>query len=165
VTRDEAAKVLAMVQIRYPNANLGDPDLAPDVWQMTLDDVPYEAAELALRAWFKREKWAPDPSELRGLILCALAEVPEPGDAWAMALAHIRTEGLIGGRPFDGPEPVAQAVAAIGGWRALRTSEQPERDRDAFLKVYATYAKRATASLDVAAMLAERPAALNGGAR
>lgn len=167
MTRDEAAKALALIQLRYPNANLGDPGKAPDVWQMTLDDVPYPAIDAALRSWFKREKWPPDPAELRSLILEGLDEVPDVGDAWSQVQSHIRgTYGGFGASnpPFRGPACVAQAVQAIGGWRQLRMSEEPERDRAAFFKVYPVYAKRAGAAIDIAAAIeAGEPVAITGG--
>lgn len=164
MTLQEAGQLLALVKSRYPNANFGDPRTAARAWEMTLDDVPYEAAESALRAWFKRDKWPPDPSELRGLILSAIAEVPESGDAWEMVRAHLRaTYPGLPGPGFAGPEAVRRAVEALGGWHALRVSEQPERDRDAFFRVYPQYAKRAAATVDVDAAIAGRLLAVGDG--
>lgn len=164
MNRVEAGKLLAVIQSRYPHANLGDPDAAATAWALTLDDVPYPAAVAVLGPWFKGERFAPDPSELRSRILAAAAGLPEAGDAWAMVLRHIRDNGEVGGRPFSGPEPVAQAVRAMGGWRVIRHSESPDKDRERFFATYPTYAKRWAAEADVAAAIEERSTGLPDGA-
>ena len=168
MNRTEVAKVLAVVAERYRHAKFGDDaESLVTAWHVTLDDVPYDAAMVALRAWFKAEKWAPDPSELRGRILSGLSAVPDEAEAWALVLRHMRSTYGPFGTPFVGPEPVRLAVEAIGGWWALRTSEQPTRDREAFGRVYPVYAKRALSDLDVAALLGGEatPAVADGNGR
>ena len=158
----EAGRILALIQARYPNANFGAERLAARSWAMSLCDVPYEAVEWAAGRWFQREKWPPDPSELRQLVLTALGAVPEAEAAWASVVAHIRRHGMVSGVAYDGSDVTRQAVEAIGGWWVLRTSEQPGKDRDAFLRAYATYAKRAMTDADVAALWERRGAELTG---
>ena len=164
MNRTDAARVLAVIQSRYPQANFGRADTAVEAWAMTLDDVPYGEVMQALGTWFKSNKWPPDPSELRGLVLSEAAAVPDSADAWEMVLRHMRENGKIGGFKFAGPEPVRQAVEAIGGWHALRMSEYPGKDRAAFEQVYPVYAKRAMAKVNVGELLRERVAALEDGA-
>jgi hypothetical protein len=163
MTRQEAARVLAVIQSRYPQANFGRPETAAEAWAMTLDDVPYGSVMTALGSWFKANRWPPDPSELRGLVLAEANAVPDAADAWEMVLRHMRENGRIGGFPFAGPEPVRQAVEAIGGWHVLRMSEFPGKDRESFERVYPTYAKRAMAGVNVGELLRERVAALEAG--
>jgi hypothetical protein len=155
MNRTETTRLLAVIKSRYPQAAFGAADAAVTAWTLTLEDVPYQAAEAALRRWFRERRWAPDPSELRVAVLQLMDAAPDPADAWEMVIRHIRENGVVGGSPFNGPEPVSQAVAAMGGWRALRTSEQVQRDRDAFLRVYEVYQRRAAAG-DVAALIEAR---------
>lgn len=67
MNQQEVAKLLLVIAARYPTSKLLEQgeELTVQAWHMTLDDVPYPAAERALVAWFKDEKWAPDPSEIR----------------------------------------------------------------------------------------------------
>lgn len=155
----EVGRLLALIRARYPNANLGDPELAARAWAMTLDTAPYDAAEAALRVWFRREKWAPDAAELRELIAERAGVLPSLDAGWAAAREHIRRHGEVGGAPFGGSPAVEEAVNAVGGWRALRRSEQPERDREAFERAYRAIRLRHLGNLDLGAAIA----ALNGG--
>ena len=164
MNRSEAGRVLAVVQSRYPQANFGRADAAAEAWALTLDDVPYGAVMQALAVWFKGNRWPPDPSELRGIVLAEAQAVPDAADAWELVVRHLRENGAIGGSPFAGPEPVKQAVQAIGGWHTLRRSETPGKDREAFEDAYRVYAKRAMAGVNVGELLRERVAALEDGA-
>lgn len=71
MTLDDTAQVLALIASRYPNAKLGeDAAMTVQAWQITLADVPMRPhMEVALRAWFEEQKWAPDASELRVLAI------------------------------------------------------------------------------------------------
>lgn len=88
----EVAAVLALIAARYPTAKVfeQDPKLTQQAWTMTLDDVPYEAVQPVLARWFKTEKWAPDPAELRALIADAVQPVPSEGDVWSRRFAYFR---------------------------------------------------------------------------
>lgn len=73
----EIAAIIGLIQIRYPRNEVLPPSDADQAtqravvaaWQMVLDDVSAEDANAALLRWFKTQKWAPDPSELRMLAL------------------------------------------------------------------------------------------------
>lgn len=158
MTKQEAARVLAVIQSRYPAANYGRADTAAEAWALTLDDVPYGSVMGALGKWFKTSRWPPDPSELRAQVLAEAGAAPDAAEAWEMVVRHMRENGRIGGAPFAGPEPVRQAVDAIGGWWSLRTSEYPARDREAFERAYPVYLRRAAASTNVGELLRERVA-------
>lgn len=165
MNRTEAGKLLAVIQARYPHANLGDPDAAATAWALSLGDVPYAAAVAALGPWFKAERFAPDPSEIRGAVAEGLGLAPDEAEAWALVERYRR--GYYPGVYSPGwslPAPVAAALAAIGGVDALFRSEEPAKDRAAFGRAYQTYRKRAVAETDIAAAVAGRDAALPDGA-
>lgn len=92
MTTDEVQKLLAVVAARYPNSKVWDqePDLTVSAWHMSLDDVPFADAQRVLVGWFKTRKWAPDPSEIRGLLVDAAYPIPPEGDAWREGLAWVR---------------------------------------------------------------------------
>ena len=158
MNRKEAAQLVAIVAARYPRASaqMGNPADTATAWWMTLSDVPYAVAESVLADWFKTSRFVPDPSEVRNTVLALAAVVPTPEDAWELVLRHMRENGHVGGTAFAGPEVVGQTVQAIGGWYRLRLSERPEEDRAAFVRAYATMARRAAASANVVELIRER---------
>jgi len=100
----EVSIVIGLVAARYPGAKMFEADqkLTVQAWTMTLDDVPFEAVQPVLAKWFKTEKWAPDPAEIRALVTSDLNPVPSEGDVWSRRHAyfrHVRGEGEA--RPED----------------------------------------------------------------
>lgn len=77
MNHSEILELMALIRLRYPkNDVIPASDEAEETlvaaaktWEMTLDDVSAEDASAALLRWFKTQKWAPDPSELRMLAL------------------------------------------------------------------------------------------------
>jgi hypothetical protein len=163
MNRQEVTQTLAVLQSRYPQMKTGDPSATVAAWLMTLEDVPAEAVEVALRKWFRESRWAPDPSELRQMVLSQLDALPDPAQAWEMVVRHFRQNGLIGGEPFSGPAVVAETVRAIGGWYHLRMSTDQNADREAFLRAYTTYAKRTMSDVNIAELVSSRMASLASG--
>lgn len=136
--------VLGLIAARYPNAKLGqDEDMTIQAWTMTLADVPIEGAKEALARWFKTQRWAPDPSELRSAVAATILDLPDVEEAWGIACGA--RAAYYPGFPntIDMPEPVRLAVNAIGGLHALKQSTEPHKDREAFAKAYAVYRRRA----------------------
>jgi hypothetical protein len=149
VNYSDVANVVAAIQVRYPDSRWApDDEMVVKVWHMSIGDLPFAVVMRTLQSMFHDSRFAPDPSEIRARILEDSGLAPEPGDAWKLARAAI-SQYYPG---FDNsgitmPEPVRQAVKAIGGLHALKMSEEPERDREAFLRVYGTYRKRAMSTV------------------
>lgn len=163
MNQHETTQLLAVLQSRYPQMKTGDPVAMVTAWHMTLEDVPYSACTLAVRKWFKQSKWAPDPAELRQTVLAQLDALPEASEAWELVVRHIRQNGLIGGKQFDGPAVISETVRAIGGWYHVRMSTDPNADREAFLRAYATYAKRTMGEVNIAELVESRLTQLASG--
>lgn len=158
MNRAETAGILAIALEAYQHA-APNPDALLSAWHMALDDVPADVAALALRRHVRENKWFPKPAEMRSQCVAMTHAIPEPGDAWAMVQQHMRDHGYLNPPPFVGPDCVAEAVRAMGGWHQLRRSEQPERDREQFMRLYQTYQTRAARDLHIADAL-EHVAAL-----
>lgn len=164
----DVAELIALVKLRYPHAKLGQESAEPEkalagmvrVWHMALSDVPRDAAERALERWFKTEKWAPDPSEIRTAAAGELMALPEVEEAWAIAQGAIATYYPGHRNRCAMPNVVRQAVNAIGGLHNLKMSEEPRKDRDAFFRVYPIYRKRALESTVLDAPAIDRGAHL-----
>lgn len=99
----EVSVVIGLVAARYPGAKMleADQKLTVQAWTMTLDDVPFEAVQPVLARWFKTEKWAPDPSEIRALVTSDLSPVPSEGDVWSRRQAFFRHMRGEEARPED----------------------------------------------------------------
>lgn len=156
MTRDEAGRLLTILRATYHNVKLDNLPATVDAWHLALVDAPFALISEAARAWIGTEKWFPTPAELRMLAIEQVGALPTGTEAWALVLAHMRSSGAIGGAPFAGPPEVTQAVQAIGGWRVLRSSEEPGRDRTAFLRAYEVYRLRTARELDLSALDALR---------
>lgn len=152
MTEQETARLLLVIAARYPTSKAvhEDESLRVKAWHMTLADVAYADAERALVQWFKTERWAPDPSELRNRVATDVLDLPEIDDAWARVKTAIAIYYPGFGNSYQLPEPVRRAVNAIGGIHMLKMSENSGKDREAFARAYAVERKREieTAILD-----------------
>lgn len=150
MTAQQVAELIALVKLRYPNAKLGQESADPQkaiagmvkVWHMALSDVPFDAAMRVLELWFKTQKWAPDPSEIRTAVAGELLGLPEVEEAWREARRAMAS--YYPGQPFTAQvtPAVYRAIQSIGGLHALMTSEHPGRDREAFQRAYAIERRR-----------------------
>ena len=127
----ETKQLLAVIAARYPNSKVWDqePELTIKAWQMTLDDVALGDAQRVLVSWFKSQKWAPDPSEIRGLLAEAVVPVESEGEAWKDGIAWVRNGGLL--EP-DQPPPFGVRVMKTisANRRDLRMMELDDLKRD-----------------------------------
>lgn len=162
MTYAECAKLLAIAAAAYDQP-IGDPDALVAAWHMVLEDVPPDAAADALKEHLRENKWFPKPAEIRQRVVSHTGAIPDPYDAWEMVMKHIKENGYIRPVPFVAPKPVAEAVNAIGGIAAIRKSERPDKDRDAFVHAYQTYAARAARDLDVVLALEPMTPAIGSG--
>lgn len=154
MNRTECARLIANLLANYHNADVPSVEALVSAWALVLGDVPYPAAEAAVVAHIRTSTFFPTAAEILALVAAGSGIVPTTGDAWAMVQRHLRDYGPGAGAVFTGPEPVRQAVNAMGGWWVLRMSETPVRDQAAFVRVYETYAKRAIAEMDFGEALA-----------
>ena len=88
----ETKQLLAVIAARYPASKVWDqdPELTIKAWQMTLDDISLGDAQRVLVTWFKANKWAPDPSEIRALMAEAVNPLPSEGEVYALRNRYIR---------------------------------------------------------------------------
>jgi len=157
-------------------------------WEV-LHDIPLELLQRAARQCMATLKFYPKPAELREqaleLVMFTLG-IPNANDAWAEVTKRLNSNfrcRVIDGKIYlevtgmvsetelsgfqarnpteaDWSTPLIQrAIEGVGGWVALRASENPVADRSQFLRAYDAYAMR---ELQSARMLPEtRQAILN----
>lgn len=97
MNQQDVAKLLSVVAARYPTSKVWEQDeaLTVQAWHMTLDDVPYPAAERAMVAWFKEHKWAPDASEVREEAFGLMARCRTPEEREALEPGWMARQGLV----------------------------------------------------------------------
>lgn len=135
MNKSEVLKVIAILSAHTPSHPVSDALVS--VWEMSMDDVPYGAAMMAVKEWVTNHKWFPTPSEFRGLIAAKLTGIPTSAEAWQMVQARIRS--TYPGHPaseWDAPKLVKEIVADMGGLRTLRMSGKPADDERRFDYLY-----------------------------
>lgn len=167
MNRAEAAKLIAVLQAHAPNHPVTAATI--EMWVWVMDDIPYQAAQYAVREWITYHKWFPTPAELRGIIAEALTGLPSADEAWRIVQERIKeTYPGIEAPAWNVPRAITDAVASMGGTRALRTSEKPIQDQRRFELVYGTLRDRALRDIDIPAtwgLLQESDALPAGAAR
>lgn len=140
MTRDEVAKLLAILHVAWPNVPSGDAAAQVSAYHLALADVPYVAGEAAVVAWLRTGRFFPAPAELRELAAEALGLAPGVDQAWSEVAAAIRAVGSYGQPRFS--HPLIAGVVCRIGWRALCTSENPGADREHFCRLYQAHRSR-----------------------
>ena len=108
-----------------------------------LQDIPLETLTVAIDQLCSESKYLPSVAEIREKVrvLTAPKDVLSPGEAWGVVLKRMKQYGIY--EPYP-PRPIppiehpfiAEAVAAIGGWYDLCTSDNVVADRAHFMKIY-----------------------------
>jgi hypothetical protein len=156
MTREETARVLAVMMAKWPNHPIPNPEATAAAYHLALEDVPYDAAMAAAAAWMKRSRFFPAACELRELAVTAQWDLPSASEAWA----EVR-RGLSHGGVYREPEwsclPLQQTIRAIG-WRVICTSPEGDGDMaERFSLTYRTYRDRAIREADIPALWAGDP--------
>lgn len=147
MTAHEAAKITAALASLYDVPAWTAERL--DLFAAAIEDLDYAAAMRAAQVWMATRSERPQPADIREstrVELEAAGQIPSllPADeAWALVLREMRERGQYRGfgRGQDYPA-VDAALAAMGGFRALCMSDNPEADRAHFLRLYTAIATR-----------------------
>lgn len=151
MTREETARVLAVLMAKWPNHPVPNPEATAAAYHLALDDVPYDAAMAAAAAWMKRSRFFPAACELRELAVTARWALPSVAEAWE----EVR-RGLSEGGIYREPEwsclPLRQTIRSIG-WRVVCCSQEGDGDMaERFALTYRTYRERAIRDVDLPAL-------------
>lgn len=143
MTTEEAAQLVSLAWAAFPTMQEREMGPVAELWHMMLGHLPFAVAKAALASALTTARFFPTPAD----ILDAAASIRNPGrltsgDAWAAVCREIRRVGWCGQPRWDSPL-IGRAVEAMGGWRQLCASEEPEVDRAHFLKIYSSMDERA----------------------
>lgn len=161
MNKAEVADMLGLICVRYPNAKRSDnPELEVLTSHMVLADVPNAAVQAALIKWFKTQRFAPDPAEIREIVLFETGIVPSDDEAWRMVRSYASSwQSGLGWKTPDGeppetlPPPVHAAFRAVGGASSINS----DVTRAQFSKAYATCRANYSAEINIGAALAALP--------
>jgi len=134
-----------------------------------LQDIPEDVLQVAVIHLGCESQWFPTAAEIRQAAFSLLEKVqgtPSAQDAWAEVTQKMRAGFYDTSKGWHEPRgptdddwscPLIQsAIDAIGGWHALRTSENAVADRARFLEAYNHYLTRARQDQRMAPLIAER---------
>lgn len=113
MTRDDAKKILMVIQAAYPNFNPPDKAVAVDTWQIMLSDYSYGQVEAAVRAFIRSDSKGYAPSvgqvieKLQLLFGSRDSEINEMA-AWGMVLKAVRNSAYHAEEEFAKLPPVVQ---------------------------------------------------------
>lgn len=146
MTRAETAKIqlmlLSALRLTRP---IPDEEALLDAWHLALGDLDYAACQRAATVLLREERYFPEPSTVRDLVLKEMTGLPDTDEAWSLVTKWVR-----GGPPehvFWNVNPLAQrtiseAIKGLGGLYNLRRSERPDRDRADFYKLWPELRRR-----------------------
>jgi len=112
-------------------------------YAVKLCDIPVSVLMVALDQWGSESRFFPSVAEIREKVrvLTAPKDVLTAGEAWGVVVKRLKRYGIYEPYP-PRPRPpiehpfIEDAVAAIGGWYDLTTSENQVADRAHFMKIY-----------------------------
>ncbi len=142
--------------------------LTQQVWSDMLGDFDSRDVRAAMVAW--QGDWPPNPGQLRRATQEFVrrsngdAGVPDLDQAYAEVLEAVRRIGYTGSPEWSHPA-VAQAVRAVGGWRAICESDNEPALRAHFAQMYRSASARITRESEVVAPAISRRLAEVGDGR
>lgn len=161
--KSEAAKIVATLSAAFPRPQMTEPTMK--VYEMFLEDLPFEAGELAARRLIATAKFLPTIAEIRAAATeLALGPRRLGGEAWGDVGAAIREFGRYQAPNFEDPL-TAECVRQLG-WLTLCDSTNDVADRARFVELYDGLALRQRADAVAGASLAlPAPSAAPSGPR
>lgn len=142
---EEVGALVALATANFPN--MQEKDMGPTValWSEILSDIPFDLAKAALIKVLVTAKFWPTVAEIReAATQLANPQALLPAEAWGLVTQANSKYGYY--RASEGmeslPTMVQEVVRALGGFRTICMSENPDITRAHFLKMYEQYANR-----------------------
>lgn len=127
VTRDEAIKILMVIQAAYPNYKPQDKTVAVNVWTEMMSDIPYEQVSAAVKAYIQTDTsgFAPSVGDVREKARDIFMKEDDLNEisAWSMVWKAICNSGYHAEEEFAKLPPVIQRTvhspAQLREWALL----------------------------------------------
>jgi hypothetical protein len=143
MTTDEAGLLIATLAAAYPRQQLEPATI--EVYTRSLADLDHDLASAAVTALIASSVFFPTVAEIRSQAAELATGLPTATEAWIMVTTHPDY------RPAMTAE-VKEALNAVGGSWAVRTSENPETLRAQFRRAYEEIRQRKLDTVVLAAV-------------
>jgi len=153
-TVKEVTKVLAVLTLAYPRAELKDG--MAEVYAGLLTDIPNDILEASAKQIMVESIFFPSLAELRNKsieLMSGVKELPLPAEAWDSASrAHVdyrmvdeqneKGEWIPITLKYKWIHPLVEQAAKLLGWPKTFPTDNPTADRSQFFKVYESLVNR-----------------------
>lgn len=149
------SEIFVLLQANWPNYEYTERTM--ELYERCLYDVPDEVLEAAAIQCVRDCTFFPKVAELKNAsysIMIDEMDLPTPFEAWQMVQAHLRKPPTLfrGGQHYRlAPLPplIEKAVAGVGGWYALRHTDNLVADRARFYQCYEAVIRRERQRLEM----------------
>lgn len=159
MTRQETAKLLALIAVAYPGSKINADEMTLALWHEMLQDLPGEVVAAATKRMFSTLKFPPSIADIRAAVAEATKDAKgtlSAGEAWAKVQKAVSWYGYY--RPDEARAWLGadlwRAVEMIGGWRELCAGEDPDT------VLSAQFERRYNAMIQQQAQLVQIPASV-----
>lgn len=146
MTKNEAARILAVIAAAYPRFQVDSEGLTLSVWHEMLGDLDYKLVQIAVQKLILESPFPPTISDVRKQVVEIIQDPDDNVDgasAWGEVVQAIRNYGYYRTEEaLNSLSPRVRKVASMIGWREICTCEEPGVVRGQFIKMYETYAAR-----------------------
>lgn len=144
MTKKEFAILTSAIRTYYPRENILPNEQAMELWYDELKDIPYNAAQLAIKAWVSKSKWSPSIADIREEVGSFTRENTRTvGEAWGDVLRAVKRFGrYCEAEALDTMDDLTAKVVKQIGFDNICNSENIANERSSFLKIYQIEEKR-----------------------
>lgn len=145
MTKNEFALFSAAIATYYPRENLFQNPQQMALWMRQMQDVPYDAACVALEKWVSLNKWSPTIADIREAVAeIGMGYVKDWSEAWKDVMDSMTRYGM---RDYEKAYETYDActletVKRLGGFCDLCRSENIIADRANFRTIYESIVAR-----------------------
>jgi hypothetical protein len=140
VTREETARIMAVLGAAFPSATITADTV--EVYHATLDDLTYQTVSAVIPGIIRSADWFPTVAAIRRAVAEHVGALsPSSLDAWSEVMSEARRVGNYDSPTFS-HDAIRQTVHAIG-WANICFSEMPDTVRAHFLRLYDEHRKTA----------------------
>lgn len=145
MTKKEFSVFAMALKTYYPREEIIPNQQALELWYKALEDIPYNVLEVTLGKWVSLNRFSPSIADLREQATeLMLGRIPEWQEGWQIVTTAIGRFGIYDiQKALDFMDDMTrEAVAQIGGFRALCLSTNKTADRANFRIAYEAIANR-----------------------
>lgn len=138
MTEDQVLEIVARIKDAYPRQVVGLGTLA--VYSQMLGDLPYAAANNAVRDLLASSRFFPTIAEIRERVVALRLDAPAPEQAWGEVVTAFGYPGRT--RTPKWPHPLIGKAVDCLGWQEMCDSDNHESTRARFIEAYASISRR-----------------------